>query len=76
MDIIEFLTSSSVALIAVFTPIILALVQVIKNFVESSRWAPIFSIVIGIVLAPVRSQAKAHAPWPAGYGLLLLLGLS
>lgn len=50
-NIIDFLTSSSITLIAVFTPVIVAVVAVFKNWIENTKWYPIIAVVAGILLA-------------------------
>lgn len=51
MNITEFLTSSSIALIALFTPIILAVVELSKKWIANDRWYPIIAILAGVLLS-------------------------
>ena len=51
MNIVDFLNNDSVVLIAVFTPIILAVVSLAKQWVANSKWYPIVSVLVGIILA-------------------------
>lgn len=48
MEIVDFITSSSVATVAVLSPIVLALVSGIKSVGMESRWAFPLSLVLGI----------------------------
>ena len=54
MNLVQLLTGDIsvqvVTWIAVATPLILGLVQVIKQWISNSRWHPIISILIGIIL--------------------------
>lgn len=50
MNIVDFLTTTSVGLIAVFTPVIIGLVQVVKMWVSNEKVYPLAAIIFGIIL--------------------------
>lgn len=50
MNLLTFISGNSVLLVAILTPIIIGLVQVVKNFVPDTKWSPVFSVAFGILL--------------------------
>lgn len=51
MTIIDFLNNSSVLLIASFTPVILAAVELAKKWISNERYYPIIAILTGVILS-------------------------
>jgi hypothetical protein len=50
MTILDFISGSSLLLIAAFTPIIVGLVALTKLYIDS-RWAPLIAVTVGIILS-------------------------
>lgn len=74
MEINSFITNT-VGLIALFTPIILAIVQIAKSWISNERWYPIVAIATGVVLAYLFSGIPS-ATWSILLGVLAGLSAS
>jgi len=50
MDFITFVSHTSIAFIAIAAPIVIALVQIVKNVGLTKRYTPIVALVLGLTV--------------------------